>query len=458
MAAAVAASGRRLVVLDDDPTGTQTVADVPVLTTWTVDDLRWGLRQPATALYVLTNTRSLSPPDAATRLREVVGALVVAARSEGVETVVAVRGDSTLRGHYPLEPDVVAAELTARAGVHVDGVLLVPAYVEAGRLTVDSTHWARGPHGLLPVGETEFARDATFGYRASDLREYVTEKSGGRWAAQDVARVTLHDIAAGVEAVAGILRRLDDGHPVVVDAACDADLRLVALAAMRVEAEGRVLLYRSGPSFVRARAGQAARPPLDAPAVAALRGSPDRAAHGLIVVGSHVAQTTRQLERLRAREDLRVVTLDAAGASDAGRASELIRETADSVAAALVDGDVVVQTSRALVTGTDAAASLAIARAVSAALVAVVRAVVAQRAPAWLVAKGGITASDVATAGVGVHRAWVRGTLLPGIVSLWEPIDGAARGVPYVVFAGNVGDDDALVRVVGTLREAGRCS
>src|SRR6476619_1131511 len=55
--------GRRLVVLDDDPTGTQSVSELPVLTSWSVEDLRWALRQDTTGFFVLTNTRSLSETD-----------------------------------------------------------------------------------------------------------------------------------------------------------------------------------------------------------------------------------------------------------------------------------------------------------------------------------------------------------------------------------------------------------
>jgi uncharacterized protein YgbK (DUF1537 family) len=90
---------------------------------------------------------------------------------------------------------------------------------------------------------------------------------------------------------------------------------------------------------------------------------------------------------------------------------------------------------------------------VSAALVTVVRELVARVRPAFVLGKGGITASDTATAGLGITRAWSRGTLLPGLVSVWEPVSGPARGIPYVVFAGNVGDDDGLLAAVRTLRE-----
>ncbi|WP_254390080.1 four-carbon acid sugar kinase family protein [Streptomyces sp. AC550_RSS872] len=445
--AARISGGPRLVVLDDDPTGTQTVADVPVLTSWTVDDLRWALRQDSTVFFVLTNTRSLSPEDAAARDREVVRALHAASAAEGTGYVLASRGDSTLRGHFPLETDVLTEELGT-----VDGVVLVPAYIEAGRLTVGSRHWMRTADGLLPVGMSEFARDATFGYRSSSLPEWVEEKTGGRVPADEVLRVTLDDLRGGGPAhTARLLSSLRGGRTAVVDAVCDDDLRVLALALAEAEENGTQLLYRVGPSFVRARAGQAARAPLTPAELRPLRGN---APHGLIVVGSHVALTTRQLDRLRERGGIAEYELDVALLLDEKRRDAHIAGVAAAAAGALDSADAVIRTSRVLVTGADANDSLAISRRVSAALVEAVRQVNATRRPAFVVAKGGITSSDTATHGLGIRRAWARGTLLPGIVSLWEPADGPAAGIPYIVFAGNVGGADALADALELLRSA----
>jgi uncharacterized protein YgbK (DUF1537 family) len=450
VAARVAESGRVLVVLDDDPTGTQTVAGVPVLTAWSVDDLRWAVRQGSAVLYVLTNTRSLEADEAAARNREVVQALIEAARAEQQTFALVSRGDSTLRGHYPLETDVLAETVTAHHGVRVDGVLLCPAYVDAGRLTVGDVHWMRTAQGMLPVGESEFARDASFGYRSSNLRDFIAEKTDGRWSAADVLSISIDDIRlGGQDRVAQLLATLHDGRPAVVNATCDDDLRVVALAALAVEERGRTLLYRTGPSFVRARAGLSARPPLRPDE---LYSAADPAPHGLVVVGSHVSQTTRQLERLRSAGGIAELELEVAALLDPQRRDVHISAVADDVIGALDDVDVVVRTTRQLVTGADPAASLSIARHVSQALVDVVRGVAAARTPLFVVAKGGITSSDVATHGLGIRRAWVRGTMLPGIVSAWAAVDGAAPGMPYIVFAGNVGDDDALAHVVNTLR------
>ncbi|MHA5048686.1 four-carbon acid sugar kinase family protein [Streptomyces sp. SD15] len=451
--AARTATAPRLVVLDDDPTGTQTVAGIPVLTTWTTEDLRWALRQESTAFFVLTNTRSLSPEDAATRNRDIVRALHEASLAEGIPYAIASRGDSTLRGHFPLETDVLAEELTSVGAGAPDGVVLVPAYIEAGRLTIDSVHWMRTPDGLLPVGESEFAKDATFGYTSSALPDWVEEKTGGRIPADKVVRITLSDLRTGGPAhVAEQLTALRDGATAVVDALCDDDLRVLALALAEAEEQGARLLYRVGPSFVRARAGQSAHPPLTAAELRPLRAD---APHGLIVVGSHVSLTTRQLNHLREQHgDLAEFELDVAQLLDATRRDAHLDEIATAAAAALESADTVIRTTRTVVTADDPEESLAISRGVSAALVEAVRRINATRRPAFVIAKGGITSSDTATHGLEIRRAWARGTLLPGIVSLWQPVDGPAAGIPYIVFAGNVGGDHALADALALLRSA----
>ena len=258
-------AGHRLVVLDDDPTGTQSVADLPVLTRWSVPDLQWALQQPTTAFFVLTNTRSLSEADAAERNQQIVRALAEASQLEGdVPYVIASRSDSTLRGYFPLETDVLTNEL-ARLGTVIDGVVICPAYIEPGRVTVDSVHWMRTNDGMIPVAHGEFAKDASFGYQNSDLRDWVEEKTGGRIPRTGVATITLSDIReGGPDRVQEILDGLHDAQPVVVDAAEDADLQVVALALVRAEAAGKSFIYRTGPSFVRSRSGQEATPAVDA--------------------------------------------------------------------------------------------------------------------------------------------------------------------------------------------------
>ena len=442
---------RKVVFLDDDPTGTQTVRDLPVLTRWTDEDVEWALAQDTPGFFVLTNTRSLDPQNAASRDREVVETCVRAAATSGIELAFASRSDSTLRGHFPLETDVIG-DVLAEAGMDVDGILLAPAYVDAGRLTVNGIHVLRMGADLVPVAESEFARDATFGYRSSRLADWVAEKSGGRIQAADVIEISLETIrTATTSELAARLTAARERRVVVVDAVTDDDLRAVALAVLAAEADGARLVYRIGPSFVRARTGQEGGERLSD---AALERLVTDDVHGLVVVGSHVALTTRQLDCLATRRSIASFELDVDAVMAGVDLERHLDEVAAQAAAALTEATVVVSTSRLLTTGADETASLDISRRVSSALSTCVARIVATRRPSFVIAKGGITSSDIATRALHIDRAWTRGPVLDGIVSLWQAVSGPAAGIPYVVFPGNVGDDAALADVVSRLEDA----
>ena len=471
-------SPRILVVLDDDPTGTQSVADLPVLTRWEVADFIWAFthringRRPD-AVYVLTNTRSLDPAEAAVRNEEVVRNALAAAALDGGATAsghagsrlrlgFVSRSDSTLRGHYPLEPDTIAATVAAVSGEVTDGVVIVPAFPDAGRVTIGGVHYMRGTGNdagkLTPVAETEFARDASFGFANSELASYVEEKSGGRFQAESVIVLDLNVIrAAGphgdpqvsANAVADAIESAKNSTPIVADIVNENDFRALALGLEEAERRGKKLLYRVGPPFVRGRIGQEIRTELSG--AEAYAGNTPSEAGGLIVVGSHVGVTTRQLKALVEQHSAaRIVEIDVEkllGGNPDAHLDEVVTAVVDSLRSA----DVILHTSRLLIKADDAAESLRIARTVSAAVVAVVNRTLKTFPPRFVIAKGGITSSDVAAHGLEIRHAIVRGPMLPGIVSLWEPVDGPAKGIPYIVFAGNVGDDQSLAQVARKL-------
>ncbi|GGH98538.1 four-carbon acid sugar kinase family protein [Arthrobacter liuii] len=465
LAASNAAVPRVLVVLDDDPTGTQSVADLPVLTSWEVQDFAWAFGQGKPAVYVLTNTRSLDPAEAAARNEEVVrNALAAAGQQEKLRLGFVSRSDSTLRGHYPLEPDVIAATVAEVSGEKTDGVVLVPAFPDAGRLTIGGVHYMRGTGDakgtLVPVSGTEFAKDASFGFSTSVMADYVAEKSQGRFPADSVIVLDLNIIRAGAsaqdpaisaKAIADAIERATDSTPIVADIVTENDFRALALGLEEAERRGKKLLYRVGPPFVRGRIGQEIRAALTAEE--AYAGNTPSEAGGLIVVGSHVGLTTRQLNVLTAEHSsARIIEIDVEKLlGDETDAQKHLDQTVDAVVDALRAGDVIVHTSRLLIKTDDPAESLRIARTVSAAVVNVVNRTLKTFPPRFVIAKGGITSSDVAAHGLEIRHAIVRGPMLPGIVSLWEPVDGPAKGIPYIVFAGNVGDDDSLAQVTRKL-------
>ncbi len=435
----VAASGRKIIVLDDDPTGTQTVHQVAVLTEWSVAALAAELARPDPCLYILTNSRSLPLPAAQALNAEIGRNLLAASQQTGRPFAVVSRSDSTLRGHYPGETDALANAL----GMQVDGTLLVPFFLEGGRFTIDDVHYVAEGDQLIPAAETPFAQDAAFGYRSSNLREWVAEKSGGTQPADHVATISLAEIRqGGPAAVAQKLRTLQNNQACVVNCVSMRDMEIFVLGLLDAEAQGKTFLYRTAASFVQVRAGITPRPLLTREELAGTR-----AGGGLVVVGSYVPKTSSQLGPLLALPGIVSAEVNVAAVlDDATQASEIARVAQIAEAALHAEQTAVIYTSRALVTGDGADASLAIGQRVSASLVAIVQAI--GHAPRYLLAKGGITSSDTATKGLGVKRATVLGQILPG-VPVWQTgAESRWPGLIYVVFPGNVGNNDALASAV----------
>lgn len=447
------AAGREVVVvIDDDPTGTQSVANIPILTRWGVADLKWAMKQSCRAVYVLTNTRSVDQVRAARRNREVVSHALIAADSLNLKARFVSRGDSTLRGHFPLETDVISEAMRDHGEPPVDAVLLVPAFPDAGRITVDGVHYLVGAE-RLPIAETEFAKDATFGYENSSLVDWVAEKSEGRFSAETTLHVDLATLDQGPEAVAAIIRSATEGAVIICDAENEKDLRVLALGALLAEEQGANLVYRTGPPFIRPRIGQEKAKPLEINELGPSVAVAEVQFGGLIVVGSHVGITGEQLRQLKIdHPEAKVLTLDAQVVVNGSVSKEILAEYINTlvceVRQQLSRGDVILQTSRTVIRDDDADESLAISRRISAALVAVVRDTLDAVRPSFVIAKGGITSSDVATKGLCITRAVASGTLLSGLVSLWRSVDGPAAGIPYAIFPGNVGDSHSLSYVL----------
>lgn len=443
---AVAVSDTRVVVLDDDPTGVQTVHDTVVLTRWPVHDLAAELREPRKGFFILTNTRSMAAPDATALTQEVCGNLVKASAETHIGIAIASRSDSTLRGHFPQETDTIAASLGG-----ADAVLLCPAFIEGGRYTIDDIHYLDEGGRLVPVSETESARDDAFGYRNANLRAWIEEKSLGTIPASDVASLSLADIrGGGPERILAQLMRVQDGQHIVVNAASYQDLFVVALAVVQAEQAGKRFVYRCGASFVRARLGMSSRPLLSKADI--FEGDAHKGgAPGLVVVGSHVGRTRRQLRLLLDLPNTAPIEVPVPHLlADPLSRRRVVAETAARSDASLGQGMTpVIFTSEQLPRAFDGQNGLVESRRVSTGLVDIVKAITGK--PSYILAKGGITSSDIGTRALGARRALVLGQILPGL-PVWR-LGSEARhpGLPYVIFPGNVGDDGSLAQIVAEL-------
>jgi uncharacterized protein YgbK (DUF1537 family) len=428
----------KIIVLDDDPTGSQTVHSCLLLTRWDVDTLRLGLADASPLMFVLTNTRAIAPEAATAITREVCHNLKLALAAENItEFLVVSRSDSTLRGHYPIETDAIAEAVGP-----FDAHFLVPAFFEGGRFTRDSVHYLVVNGVPTPTHETEFAKDSVFGYTHSYLPDYVEEKTKGRIPAAAVTRFLLDEIRQGsLER----LMQLHDNQCCVVDGEVQADLDRFASDILEAASQGKHFLFRSAASLLTALA-QLPPQPIAAESMSKYVRSNKP---GAVIVGSHVKKTTEQLEKLLQAEGTAAIAIDVARLLDDAIATTpiLLSETLAKVEAAHNSGQTaVVFTSRQELAFKDVQTRLAFGQAVSALLMDVVRGLPADIG--FLISKGGITSNDVLSTGLALPTARLLGQILAGCSVVTTPSDHPQfPDLPVVLFPGNVGDADALATV-----------
>ena len=438
------AANFKIIVLDDDPTGSQTVHSCPLLLRWDGASLAAGLEHPSPLLFLLANTRALAPAAAAERVREICRALAAALPAAGIERWWLVsRGDSTLRGHFPLEVDVISAELGPFAVT-----LLVPAFLEGGRTTVGGVHLLQGQ----PVHETPFGRDGLFGYSTSYLPAWVEEKSGGRIPASQVQGLEAAQLSRacedGGQELAQWLAGLAAQPLVAVDA--EQPQQLAALAKV-VRASPRPVLAQSAASWIRALAALPPQPLAGADLVALRRrGRDGEPLRGLVLVGSHVPLADAQLELLLAEPSCGGVEIAVAklarvleGPVPLELLASLEQAWLEQLQAVLVAGQTpVLFTSR----GELQCRSAAERRRLGLELAALMARLAAALAPqlGYLISKGGITTHTLLADGLGLARVELQGQLLPGLSLVLTPSDGQVPGLPVLTFPGNLGDPETL--------------
>jgi uncharacterized protein YgbK (DUF1537 family) len=433
----------KIIVLDDDPTGSQTVHGCLLLTRWDVPTLVTALTDASPLFFVLTNTRGMSAAKAAAVTREVCANLRMALAREAaagrdINPILVSRSDSTLRGHYPVETDVIAEELGP-----FDAHFLVPAFFEGGRITRDAIHYLIVDGSPVPVHETEFAKDSVFGYRHSHLPDYVAEKTAGRIAAEHVERFSLNDIRGDISAR---LAALHGNACAVVDAEAQPDLDRFAAQVRHAAATGKRFLFRSAASLLTSLAHLGPQPV----AAEAMAGYVREGRAGAVIVGSHVQKTTAQLQALLRRPGTTGIEIDVARI-DTDRAALLAEALAKAEAAHASDETPVIYTSRTELSFADQGQRLAFGERVSALLMDVVRGL--PTSIGFLISKGGITSNDVLSAGLALGTARVLGQVLAGCSVVRCPADHPRYPeLPVVIFPGNVGDDMALATVYDRLR------
>jgi len=430
---------KKIIVLDDDPTGCQTVHGINVYTTWKVDSLNDAFLETNNLFYILTNSRSLTPNQTQTLHRELIQNIVKISKKFKCDFDIISRSDSTLRGHYPLEPDVIREELE-KNGKSFNGEFIIPFFKEGGRITKGDVHYIEQGNLKVPAGESEFAKDATFGYKSSNLKEWIEEKTQGAYAAGKVKSISLDILRSdNLEAIVRLISKSEKDQKYVVNATTYEDLEPFVTALKSQELKSKSFIFRTAASFVKVYGAIS-----DKPLLSGNQMRQDKYQRGgLVIVGSHVQKTTMQLNNLINNTKIKAYELDVFINKDQIIKSieYIVEELSNNIEKGI---NSVIYTSRKLLKDphNDAEKNLKIAVDISNYLVSILDKL--SPVPGFIIAKGGITSSDIATKGLRIKKALVLGQILPGI-PVWQPDEKSKfPKVPYVVFPGNVGEINSL--------------
>ena len=445
----IAANSKKIVVLDDDPTGVQTVHDISVYTNWEKESIRQGFEEENNLFYVLTNSRGFTVEQTTKAHREIAAVVDEVAKECGKEYIFISRSDSTLRGHYPLETELLKENYEKNTGKTIDGEILCPFFKEGGRFTIDNVHYVKYGEELVPANETEFAKDKTFGYSAPTMPDYVEEKTNGAYKVSDVTCISLEDIHnADIDKIEEQLMAVKDFNKIIVNAVDYVDVKVFCTALYRAMAKGKVFMFRTAAAIVKVMGGVSSQPLLTREQMVVK----ETTNGGIVVVGSHTDKTTKQVECLKELQDIEFIELDATLVKDdEAFEAEVKRCLAKEEECIRAGKTVCCYTTRALITADtgDKEDELRLSVKISDAVQSLVGRL--SITPRFVIAKGGITSSDVGTKALAVRKANVLGQIRPGI-PVWQTGEESKFPMtPYVIFPGNVGEISTLKEAVEVL-------
>lgn len=441
---------RKIVVLDDDPTGVQTVHDVSVYTSWDKEAITAGFLEPSNLFFILTNSRGFTQNETIEVHREIGITLAEVSKETGKDFILISRSDSTLRGYYPIETAELKSSIESHSDKRYDAEIICPFFKEGGRFTINDVHYVKEGDWLTPAGQTEFAKDKSFGFQSSNMGDYVEEKTGGAYKKADCTFISLKDIRdERIDRITSQLMGAKGFSKVIVNAIDYVDVKIFALAFVKAVLQGKEFMFRSAAAVTKVLGGISDQPLLTRDQ---LIRSEDRNG-GIVLIGSHVKKTTQQFEALRdCKVPIHFIQFDQhLVLVENGLRNEVVRVIEAAEKHIRSGENVVVYTRRDrfdLATD-DKDEQLKVSVQISDAVTSVIGKLSIR--PNFIIAKGGITSSDVGIKALKVKKATVMGQIKPGVPVWMTGAESKFPRMPYIIFPGNVGEVDTLKEIVDLL-------
>ncbi len=438
----------KFVVIDDDPTGSQTVHDCLLLLKWDYSTLVKGFESKSNLFFILANTRSLSENDAKLTIEEICKNIkaVIASQFYEEEIIFISRGDSTLRGHNYLEP----SSLNSCLGPF-DATFHIPAFIEGKRLTINGSHFV----DKTPINKTIFARDKIFGYETSNVKDLLFQKSKSQINIEHIQNLLLSDIKILNDDENNIvfkkLKNLNKNKHVIVDVENYSQLNKFALVIKKLTKQKK-FLFRTAASFISSISEKKSVSQSEIFfSNLRIRNKEKSFLPGLIIVGSFVELSTIQLQNLLEISNCNPIELDVfeffkiTSSENYQKQRNLFKNKfLKEIRFSFEKGKTpVLFTSRKFMS-LDYTEQFNFYNSLScfiAELVADLKYEIG-----YLISKGGITTNMILSNGLNADYVYLEGQILTGISVVTHNLKNDEK-LPIVTHPGNIGTKDSLVNI-----------
>ena len=437
---------KKIIVLDDDPTGVQTIHDISVYTDWSAQTIADGFAEKNPMFFILTNSRAFTAEYTKKVHQDIAERIVKESQKTNKDFIIISRSDSTLRGHYPLETATLKETVEKLTHEKFDGEVLMPFFKEGGRFTINNIHYVQEEDYLVPAGMTEFAKDKTFYYTSSTLPEYIEEKTNGKYKANDTTCVSLDSLRnMEIDKITEQLMSVSNFNKVVVNAIDYVDVKVFVIALIKAINAGKKFIFRSAAALTKVIGGVSDKSLLSREELI------NNNHHGgLIIIGSHVKKTTAQFNELKKCSWIKFIEFNHLLVLEPEKLNIKLQRIISEVEQTISKGQTtVVYTGRKRFDVGSEEESLKVSVKISEAITSIVDKITVQ--PSFIIAKGGITSSDVGTKGLHVKKANVLGQIKPGIPVWQTGAESKFPYMPYIIFPGNVGTETTLREIVEDL-------
>lgn len=440
---------KKIIVLDDDPTGIQTVNNVSVYTSCNENSIREGFLEENTMFFLLTNSRGLTSVDSRKLHDDIAKNISKIAKELNKDFIIISRSDSILRGHYPLETIRLKEILEETSDKKFDGEIFCPFFKEGGRFTIDNIHYVASEKELIPAADTEFAKDPTFGYKSSHLGEWIEEKTRGEYKKENIVYISLKELRNfEIDKITEKLMNIENFNKVVVNAVDYMDIKVFIIAFINAINNGKNFIIRSAAAIPKILGNISDIDLLNKKDLV----SENNENGGIIVVGSYTNKTTKQLLELKNLSKVKFIEFNSDLVLDKEKFKDEINNVVKICDKEIENGiTLAIYTKREPLNLKDKSKDeiLKISVEISDGLTSVVKLLSVK--PSFIIAKGGITSSDVGTKALNVNKAKVLGQVADGI-PVWQTDENSKfPKMSYIIFPGNVGDNNTLKNIVEKL-------